>query len=234
MSGAEGILVLGLVSSICTIFEAAYHVYSAAHDTKGLPKAFRTTAEQIPLVLHALQLVEKGVAGKDDFDQAVVTVKPILERCKKKAALVKNVFDKALPAKDAPRWERYKKALEAKLKDREIKSSMEAITQDLALLQHQQTFQDAETMKDIKAAIHHLDESMTTDGDCMRRSGLFLVPHSVNRLFTGRQDVLDRLQTQIEAGVSRRNKQTRIALTGLAGIGKSEICLKLADMVRER
>ena len=103
MSGAEAALVLGLVSAIYTVFEAVYHVYSAAHDAKGLPKTFQTAAEQIPLVLHTLELIENNLSGRNASDRVVDDVRPILERCKVEGGVMKDAFDKAVPTKDASR-----------------------------------------------------------------------------------------------------------------------------------
>lgn len=151
MSGAEAALVLGLVSSTLTILQAAYEIYNTAHDAKGHIKAFEAPAEQIPLVARTLMLIEDGLKSKSD--EEVRTIQPIVKRCKEKASLIKGVFDKTLPSRDTTRMERYKKAFEAKSRSAEIKRSMEAIMQDLALLQHYRAFQDTETLEEIKVAV---------------------------------------------------------------------------------
>lgn len=66
------------------------------------------------------------------------------------------------------------------------------------------------------------------------RTRFFLVPRSINRYFIGRQNVLDVVKAHVAACTTDQGRQIRMAITGIAGIGKSEICLKLADMVRER
>lgn len=165
MSGAEAGLVLGLVSSALTVLEAAYQVYSAAHDAKGLTKDLRAVAEQIPLVLHTLGLIQSSVREERLSAEAVEAVKPMLERCEQNADLLKQTFDKVLPSKDAPRMERYKKAVQAKAKSEEMRAIMGSIMQDLALLQQHQAFQDAEIMEDIKIAIEELNRSQGDDRD---------------------------------------------------------------------
>jgi hypothetical protein len=156
MSGAEAALVLGLASSTLTCLEAAYQVYTAAHDERGLTKSFRVTADQIPLVLHTLRLVEQSMKVDTVGEDALKTAKPVLERCKENASSLKAAFDKALPAKDAPRTERYKKAAEMKWKSGEVKKSMELVMADLDLLAQHQVFQDAGALEDIKTAIDQL------------------------------------------------------------------------------
>lgn len=157
MSGAEAAaLALGLVSSALSVFEAAYQVYSAAHDAKGLTEEFREAAEQIPLILHTLALVDNSLRRGDPSTEAINSVKPILERCKKKAASIKSTFDKALPSRGATRMERYKKAAHAKRKTADVQSKMTDVMKDLSLLQQHRIFLDSETLEDIKSAVTQL------------------------------------------------------------------------------
>ena len=58
------------------------------------------------------------------------------------------------------------------------------------------------------------------------------IPQSVNALFIGRTDVLER----IERAITRKEngqKQRRFVITGIGGQGKSELCLRIADQMRE-
>ena len=73
-----------------------------------------------------------------------------------------------------------------------------------------------------------------SDNNNVRRSKFFTVPRSTNRFFIGREGILDRLKEYVLANTGKKERQTRIAITGLAGIGKSEICLRLADEVRSK
>ena len=58
------------------------------------------------------------------------------------------------------------------------------------------------------------------------------VPHRRNPFFTGREEILRRIKSAIT--ITRDvNMQRRFVITGIGGQGKSEICLKIADQVRE-
>jgi hypothetical protein len=148
----EASLVLGLISSTIAIFEAAHDIYDAASDTTGLPRKFRTAAEQIPLVHNAFTLAEKNIKGRNVTEETLQSVKPVLERCKENAAGVKEVFDKSMPAKGASRAESLKKAIGIKTKSGKLKEYMEQIVKDMKLLAQYQVFQDAEVLNDIKEA----------------------------------------------------------------------------------
>jgi signal recognition particle GTPase len=63
----------------------------------------------------------------------------------------------------------------------------------------------------------------------------WLVPRMVNSLFTGRSEVVERMQSALRNRRSDTTKQQRvvIVITGIGGMGKSEVCLKVADLMRE-
>ncbi|RYP18627.1 hypothetical protein DL765_003834 [Monosporascus sp. GIB2] len=59
----------------------------------------------------------------------------------------------------------------------------------------------------------------------------WLVPRSVNPMFTGRRDIVEKIKKAIIP--STYHAQKRFVLTGLGGQGKSEVCLKVTDELRE-
>jgi putative protein kinase ArgK-like GTPase of G3E family len=60
-----------------------------------------------------------------------------------------------------------------------------------------------------------------------------MVPRTVNSLFTGRSEVVERIQSALRSDGPDATKQTRVVITGIGGMGKSEVCLKVADLMRE-
>jgi hypothetical protein len=62
----------------------------------------------------------------------------------------------------------------------------------------------------------------------------WIVPRTVNDLFTGRTKLLLRIRNALHyKTASFPDKQKRFVITGLGGLGKSEICLKVASQMRE-
>lgn len=63
----------------------------------------------------------------------------------------------------------------------------------------------------------------------------WLMPRNVNTFFTGRTEILNRLQHELcPSRPHREVKQRRFVLVGMGGSGKSEVCLKFAEENRER
>ena len=75
----------------------------------------------------------------------------------------------------------------------------------------------------------HLDTGASQQGNIY-----WIVPRTVNDLFTGRAELLLRIQKALHyKNGSFPDKQKRFVITGLGGLGKSEICLKVASLMRE-
>lgn len=63
----------------------------------------------------------------------------------------------------------------------------------------------------------------------------WIVPRTINSLFTGRTELLDRIQGALRVDkASDFKEQKRFIITGLGGQGKSEICLKITALMREQ
>ena len=61
-----------------------------------------------------------------------------------------------------------------------------------------------------------------------------MVPRAINNLFTGRTKLIRQVQESLRNNQAiDSSKQRRFVITGLGGQGKSEICLKVASLMRE-
>ncbi|KAH6694332.1 hypothetical protein BKA61DRAFT_257548 [Leptodontidium sp. MPI-SDFR-AT-0119] len=63
----------------------------------------------------------------------------------------------------------------------------------------------------------------------------WMVPRAINSLFTGRSDLLSRIQRALQSKpISAAQFQRRFVITGLGGQGKSEICLQVASLMKQK
>jgi hypothetical protein len=88
MSGAEVGLVLGIISSTVAIREACDTIWDAAQHARGLPAKLRTSAEQIPLVIHILNLAGQNIKAKQVDEESRKAALPVLKQCQENAQLV--------------------------------------------------------------------------------------------------------------------------------------------------
>ncbi|CAG8956640.1 hypothetical protein HYFRA_00011951 [Hymenoscyphus fraxineus] len=83
---------------------------------------------------------------------------------------------------------------------------------------------------DIAEKYRAIDTSTTS-----YRNKHWMVPLPMNDLFTGRSDLLCRIKKALYCDhTSVSDKQKRFVITGLGGQGKSEICLKVANEMRQQ
>jgi len=135
MSGAEAGFVIGLISGVISIIEAAKTVFDAAKDAKGQPEAFRQVAARLPLVIEILRSAKERALALDDTAQEAL--EPILESCKAKAENLNKIFQKVIRKDDDKWFDRYKKALGTLGKGDKVESLMEGILKDTQLLAYE-------------------------------------------------------------------------------------------------
>ncbi|KAL5610683.1 hypothetical protein FOBRF1_006800 [Fusarium oxysporum] len=131
MSGAE---IIGLISGIIGILDAAIKVYSTATDASGLPEAFRTVVQRLPLVKETLQTALKHLNASSSNEELYKAIKPIVDGCADKAARLEVIFRKVIPEVDSSRIERYFFAVKTLGKGNKVESLMKGILEDLQLL----------------------------------------------------------------------------------------------------
>jgi hypothetical protein len=61
----------------------------------------------------------------------------------------------------------------------------------------------------------------------------WMVPQPVNSLFTGRSELIARIQSAIRTDDPEITKQRQLVITGMGGMGKSEVCLRIANELRQ-
>jgi hypothetical protein len=134
MSGAEAIVVLGVISSLISIIEATKKTYDAATDSHGLPSAFREVASRLPIVKNILDSAQQHLTHGDVDETRCNGVKSVIEACTKKAKRLNELFDKAIPADGSSGVKRYLKAVKTLGKGNEIEKLMKGILEDVQLL----------------------------------------------------------------------------------------------------
>lgn len=129
MSGAE---VIGLISSVIAIIEAAKTIYDAAADAKGQPEEFRQVAARLPLVIGLLDNAKGGVPKLNATEQEALET--ILQSCEDKAESLGKLFRRVVRKDDDKWYERYKKAVVAVTKGKKVESLMGEILKDVQVI----------------------------------------------------------------------------------------------------
>jgi hypothetical protein len=134
MSGAEAILVLGVISSIISIVDGTKQVYDATTNTQGLPEAFREVAARLTIVQNILGLAKQHIEDGDADEDSYKGAKDVVEGCEKKAKKLEGLFLKVIPADGASRAERYLSAVRILGKGSQVETLMKGMLEDVQLL----------------------------------------------------------------------------------------------------
>jgi hypothetical protein len=134
MSGAEAILVLGIISSVIAIVDGAKQVYDGASNATGLPEAFREVAVRLPIVRNILGSAEQHIRDGQVGEASCKAMKPLINRCKERAKTLDGIFQKVLPLDDASRLDRYISAAKSLGKGGRVETLMKGLLDDVLLL----------------------------------------------------------------------------------------------------
>ncbi|KAH7123260.1 hypothetical protein B0J13DRAFT_679985 [Dactylonectria estremocensis] len=137
MSGAE---VIGLVSGIISLIDAALKIYNAASDASGLPSDFRDVASRLPLINESLFTARQALQDEPETPEATTALTTMLKACTTKAVALQAIFQAVIPGEGAKRLERYSKALKTIPKAGKVDGLMVGILADLQVLAVHRTF----------------------------------------------------------------------------------------------
>jgi hypothetical protein len=200
MSGAEAGFVIGLISGVISIIEAAKTVYDAAGDAKGQPEAFRQVAARLPLVVDILRSAEGRAPELDDT--TLDAIEQTLESCKTKAENLKKIFQKTIRKDDDKWFDRYKKALSTLGKGDKVECLMEGILKDTQLLACEKLMGIA-TESQVKELEEGIEEMKELPSSLPEEIG------SVNQKHSGSGDnIAHRGSGSIYAGKAHHNQNT--------------------------
>jgi hypothetical protein len=185
MSGAEATAVISLISAVIGIVQATKQVYDVANDAKDLPEAFREVGEKLPLVEDTLRLAEASVD-----DKSAKIIKPVIETCKGKATILKELVQKVVPKADASRTQRYWTALRTLDKGSRVETLMKEILENLHLLADHGSFKVAKNFEELAAAIDKLSK---------------IEPSAPDEIFDGPTDTVNNQNFQNASGNPKFN-----------------------------
>ncbi len=130
MSGAE---LIGIISGIVAILDAAVKVCGAVKDASGFPPIFRAAAQRLPLVMDTLRAVRDGLAPT--VDQASYTsMMLVLEGCEKKVYSLHKTLELVTSTPGTPTPRRVATTLRTLGKGKKVESLMKGIVEDIQLL----------------------------------------------------------------------------------------------------
>jgi hypothetical protein len=208
MSGAEALVVIGLISNIAGIIDFSLKVYDRAQgfggDVKDIPKEFQEVRHSLPLISSTLQKTSRHVESGQVDEGTCKSLQPVLTSCKIKIEEVSTIFRDVLPEDGASKWTRGLKAVSSMGQNKKVKAIIGKIHDDVQALTY---YHVAEA-----ATASQLNEAMSTMTIEKTREPLFMVRYERVGDFIGREEIMKNIEKQFDRG-------NRVALAGIGGVG---------------
>jgi len=225
MSGAEALVVIGIIANVLQLVEFSGEVIDRAQGFKSqareVPEAFRDAQSVLPVICNALRKIQKHIESGNLSEETCIALKAVAIQCQKKVIELRSIFKETLPADGASVWNLGKKALLSMGQDKKVKALTEAILRDVQALTFYQVTEGAtgaqvDAIKDsIDAAMSKMALATIAPPRYTRTKSSFVLPYARNPHFIGREDQLEDIRKRLE------DKEThkRVVLVGLGGIG---------------
>lgn len=233
---AEVVAVLGLLSSIAQLLEYGGKLISRLNEInsslEGLPESFTGICDQLPLLLLVVNHFH-GQANRGELSPHTESLLiPVLEGLRRNILNLDSYVQRVLPAprtsKFGKKWEAAKSSIKAVGLQKDV-DEFKRITQEyLNTLQAFGQTQHSDTLRDLKILatnpLAHSGKQSTVE----HPKPVWMVNYDEEEDFVGRNDIM----TKIEKQMTEKNR--RVALAGVAGVGKSRIAIQYAHRFRQQ
>ncbi|KAJ5125750.1 TPR repeat protein [Penicillium atrosanguineum] len=218
MSGLE---VIGGVSAVISILDTSIRLYnSAQHDFK-LSATFKAVGRRLPVLRHTLETCKSHLElRKDTIPQDVSeALEKILDNCETNSSNLKSIFERIVPCESNTWEQRYSRLLRRLGKGNKVEELMASINEDVQLIVNYDAVLSGKTPN----APHFEDFSFRGPIGCC----LGQAPYLASEHFVGRSRELYEI-ARILQPLHTFQKQQRLFLGGMGGIGKTELAIAYA------
>jgi hypothetical protein len=138
MSGVE---IIGLISGIITLIDAAIKIYKLADDTTGLPASFQDATSRLPAIHDTLELASQGVRTDAASSPSDDGLKILLQACARRAAALRDILQVTFPQTRMSKTGKYLSALKIIQNAKKLDELTLGIIHDLQVLTAHQIVQ---------------------------------------------------------------------------------------------
>ncbi|KAH0538073.1 hypothetical protein FGG08_005335 [Glutinoglossum americanum] len=204
---AETIAIVGLVSSIFQIVDFGSRVVSRLNEFQSsaneVPKTFRDIKIQLPLVIDTLKQTQRQADAGHVNGETAEALRPVVDECLSQIRLLEDILAKAVPAEEDPDWKRRLKAFSSFAHDGAIQQITVRLERYVQTLTYYQASQQSKPILKMP-----------------QRKTCFMVKFDQDPNFIGREDIIKEISERFKKG------QHRVAITGIGGVGKSQIAIE--------
>lgn len=138
MSGAEALIVLGIIANTAGVIDFTGKILGrikdAGENVYNIPKAFRDVQSTLPLLANALKQTQQRIESDTLGEEACAALKPVLQDCQSSISDLNHIFDKFLPRDGSSKIHRGWKAVISLRQDKKVEEISELLQKRVPLL----------------------------------------------------------------------------------------------------
>lgn len=176
--------------------------FNSAARADNPPRAFKQILEVLPLIISGLKRLEADISTDHVNERDEKAVGVAVQGCLSEIKDLDNILDKVLPSAGASTPEKYFKAFKSLKYEGRIKEIMRTIGHYTETLTFHKASYNSHGANLEKLPSH--------------QKAFWIVPFDRNALFVGRDDIFEKIESQLKVN---KGTQPKAALYGLGGIG---------------
>lgn len=213
MSGAEALVLVGIIANVVALVDFSIKIYERAKDYQGdykeVPKSFRDVKGVLDLISTTLRTTKGKAESGELSEEKCKALQPILQDCQSKIAELKIIFDKYIPADGASKLTKGWKALSSLSQDRKVKDLITSILKYVQVLTLHHATEGA-TSAQVASLMDAI--STMTISPVPSRKPCVLVRYPLDDGFIGREDIMEGIRQRFQV-------KNRVAINGIGGVG---------------
>ena len=227
---AEVVAAVSLLASILQLVDFGSKLVERLNDfvatTKDVPETFRNISFQLPIAITTLQRlrcrIERSELSRNESDALKALVDHSIDLIKD----VSSIFEKVIPTKTSSSFEKRLLAFQSLRHDKRVQNASAQLLQNVNYLTFYQSARIQDSAIDLAQRLSGAILSTTSHATNFRH-GLNLggAPRLADGNFVGRDSELKQLHEMLDL---ESLKQSLVAVVGMAGIGKTQLCIEYA------
>ncbi|KAL6714191.1 hypothetical protein ACLMJK_008686 [Lecanora helva] len=210
----DPITAIGLASAITTFVSIGASIVIRVKELSeagDAPAVFRTIETRLSLLMSLVGQIQSEIDHLTSEEEK--TLKKALTQCFDQANQLEEILKKVTVTKNDSRWKKLVKATTSLLEEKRAQAIAAALKDDVHVLTFLRTTPTEKTRPKVE---RHPSEPLPS---YVGATGLFLVPFSRDKRFVGREGILKSIASCFET-------QNRVAISGIGGVGKSQIAIE--------
>jgi N-terminal domain on NACHT_NTPase and P-loop NTPases/NB-ARC domain len=233
---AEAVAAISLVASILQLVDFGFKLVGRLNafstTTKEVPETFRSISVQLPLAIATLERLRNGIE-KDELAKAEAeALKALVDSSVDLVKDLDHILERLMPPKTSSPLEKQLLAIRSLRHDKKVHNASVQLLQNVHLIIFHQSAHIHDITKDLSRAISAASRAQSGCATNVSHGlNLGYAPRLADGTFVGREAEMSQLGGLLDPGSQRQNV---VAVVGMGGIGKTQLCIEYAISHQER